>query len=81
MLKETGGDRERGEAGRLGGGTEVSGNLSTRGITPAMEEYEGESRGSWSWWLTLALLRLGGGNLSLELETDLNLSGISPKLS
>ena len=77
-LKETGGDKVGGGVGRLGGGTEVSGSLLTSGLTPAMQEYDGESSGSWSWWFTRALLRLGGGNLSLELDTDLNLSGTSP---
>ena len=40
-LKETGGERVGGGVGRLGGGTEVSGSLSTRGprgLTPAMQE-------------------------------------------
>ena len=37
-LKETGGDKVGGGVGRLGGGTEVSGSLSTRGLTPAMQE-------------------------------------------
>ena len=70
---------EGGGVGRLGGGTEVS--TPWRGLTPTMAEWEGDMRGSWSWWLTLALLRLDGGNLSLELETDLSLSGPSPALS
>ena len=37
-LKETGGDSVGGGVGRLGGGTEVSGSLLTRGLTPAMQE-------------------------------------------
>ena len=38
MLNVTGGDMEGGGVGRLGGGTDVSGSLSTRGLTPTMEE-------------------------------------------
>ena len=70
MLKLTvGGDREGEGVGSEGGGTLVSTHTGS-GTTPVTP---GPGlTGSWSWCVTRALLRLAGGNLSLEFETDLN---------
>ena len=70
MLKLTvGGDREGEGVGSEGGGTLVSTHTGS-GTTPVTP---GPGlTGSWSWCVTRALLRLAGGNLSLELDTDLN---------
>ena len=59
-----------GGVGSAGGGTLVSTHAGS-GTTPVTP---GPGlTGSWSWCVTRALLRLAGGNLSLELETDLSL--------
>ena len=61
------GDMEGGGVGREGGGTLVSTHAGS-GTTP----FTPGLTGSWSWCVTLALLREAGGNLSLELDTDLS---------
>ena len=66
-LTEGVGDWEGGGVGREGGGTLVSTHTGsgTTPVTPGLT-------GSWSWCVTRALLSEAGGNLSLELDTDLS---------
>ena len=72
MLKLiVGGEREGEGVGSEGGGTLVSTHTG-RGTTPVTPGPGPGLTGSWSWCVTRALLRLAGGNLSLELDTDLS---------